>query len=69
MKLKKYLKLNKMTPQEFAASIDICVSAVYKYLNGVRPQAKTVTKIILKTDGKVSYKDLGYDVTYKAKRG
>lgn len=69
MDLKKYLQAKNMTPREFAEIIDVSLASVYYYLNGRRPNTMTILRIIKATDGKVTYKDMGYEVTYKAKRG
>lgn len=69
MKLGEYLTKHGILPREFAILIKVSTASVYQYIKGVRPHEKTVARILAVTEGQVTHKDLGYEITYKAKRG
>lgn len=61
MNLKEYLYTNYIDPMTFAVSVDISLSAVYRYMRGGRPHLKTALRIERATKGKVTAKDLRGD--------
>lgn len=68
MKLVTYLNEYNISVKDFAKMAEICLSAVYKYLHGTRPQQIIMMRIIKVTKGKVTHEDMGYEVTYKTTR-
>lgn len=58
MKLGKYLKANRISEIEFAATVGVTVSAVRKWRGGHRtPSASFMRKIVTATCGQVSPND------------
>jgi len=58
MTLRAYLKLKRLTPDEFAASVCVSRGAVLKWMSGERfPRKDALTKIYDVTKGKVRAND------------
>lgn len=66
MKLKDYLRRNKIHAVEFALSCGISISSLYSYLRGeTTPRIEAAMKISRETKGKVSIEDMMCSVVDK----
>jgi predicted transcriptional regulator len=58
MRLERYLKRNKITPEDFAVTIDVHPTTVYRFINGLSfPKSGNLKAIYDATGGKVSAND------------
>lgn len=60
MKIKAFLRKSGLTLEEFAIIIGASVGSVFRWKHGYRPNLRTAKKIVRKTKGEVSLKDLGW---------
>ena len=61
MRLKAYLKLNKITNKQFSKELGISPVSLSRYISGERiPEKDIVLKILKQTDGSVSPNDFYY---------
>ena len=59
MKLREYLKAEKITLTAFAEQVGVTPVALYRYMAGVRqPRRETVDKIVAASNGSVTAGDL-----------
>lgn len=62
MRLKEYMKQERLTAKHLADRANIHFNTVYKILNGKDVLFKTIVSIVTATKGKVSYKDLAEEL-------
>lgn len=53
MKLKEYLRKEKIDATQFAAQADIGITSIYRFLRGIKPSPIMIRRIEKATDGKV----------------
>ena len=58
MKLKEYLRINRIDPVTFAVKSGISVSTIYRYLSGEKPSFNKAVLIEKATNGQISIEDL-----------
>jgi transcriptional regulator with XRE-family HTH domain len=61
MKLKDFLKEEKITQEEFAKQIDTAQGCISRWCGGEIPRADMMTKILIATKGKVTANDFYYE--------
>jgi transcriptional regulator with XRE-family HTH domain len=65
MKLKDFLKEEKITQEQFAKVIGVSQATVSRWCDGFqKPNQKMMTKILIATQGKVTANDFYYEVNY-----
>jgi|GEM_PF-3438235 len=57
MKLKKFLKKNKITKTKFAQDAEITRQTLYNLLGGAVPSVRTIKQIIKATNGAINFDD------------
>lgn len=61
MKIKDYLRKNKVSRRDFAKKIKISRYSLQRYIEGRQPAAKQAWKIYSESDGQIKFEDMQYE--------